>query len=136
MRFSARYGGKRAKAHFKGGLVHMIWNFFKSNPGGAREISPDEALVLGRDKNCIFIDVREADETANGAIDGAKHLPLSQLGRGGALPTLPDDARIVLYCATSMRAKQAARMFEQQGFDNLYILKGGYNAWNKAVKAA
>lgn len=114
----------------------MIWNIFKSDPNGPKEISADEALVLSRSKNCIFIDVREADETTQGAIDGAKHLPLSQLGRGGALPTLPDDAKIVLYCASAMRAKQAARLFRQQGFDKLYILKGGYNAWSKATNAA
>lgn len=110
----------------------MIWNFFKSGKKWPQEISADDAVALDYMKNCVFIDVREADEVAHGMIDGAKHLPLSQLGRGGKLPSLPHEAHVILYCNNTARARQAARLFTEQGIDYVYILKGGYKAWKEA----
>lgn len=54
-----------------------------------------------------MIDVRERDEWLEGHVEGAMHLPLSQLQKGPVPDTLPKDQPLYLYCARGRRAKIA-----------------------------
>lgn len=54
-----------------------------------------------------MIDVRELDEWLQGHVEGARHLPLSQLQKGIIPHDLPKEEPIYLYCARGRRAKIA-----------------------------
>ncbi len=58
----------------------------------------------------IFIDVREQDEWDSGHIEGAIHLPLSELQKGNIPTNLPTDRPLYLYCARGRRAKIACSL--------------------------
>jgi molybdopterin/thiamine biosynthesis adenylyltransferase/rhodanese-related sulfurtransferase len=92
-----------------------------------REIDPEGAET--RRAEATFLDVREADEYAQGAIPGALHLPRGFLevqveGR------IPDKAEpIVVYCAGGTRSAFAAKSLQDLGYQDVVSMEGGFNRW-------
>ncbi len=82
----------------------------------------------------ILLDVREADEYANGHIPGAIHIP-----RGLLEFKLSNDPNlssrgliIVLYCKNSGRAAWASKSLHEMGYVNIQSIAGGFDAWAQA----
>ncbi|QPK64655.1 rhodanese [Methylomonas sp. LL1] len=76
----------------------------------------------------LLLDVREPNEFAFAHIQGSLHIPLRQLPeRSQELDSAQD---IVVICHHGMRSQQACLFLEQYGFDRLYNLKGGIDAWS------
>lgn len=74
-----------------------------------------------------LIDVRSPMEIAQGAIDGADHLPLHTLPYN--MDKIPADKKVVFYCRTGVRSAQACAFVTGQGKENVYNLRGGIMAW-------
>lgn len=76
-----------------------------------------------------FIDVREDDEWTAGHIDGARHVPLDNLG--AALDTFDPAERFVTVCRSGVRSAKAVELLSARGLraDNL---DGGMQAWFEA----
>ncbi|SQG64470.1 molybdopterin biosynthesis protein MoeB [Corynebacterium renale] len=79
-------------------------------------------------EGAVLIDVREPFEFATGAIPGALNFPLSAVQRG-AIPNLPDDQPVVVYCAGGVRSLAAMDIWEQQGLRGMKSYRGGYQRW-------
>ena len=77
-------------------------------------------------RSAVLVDVRQPAEWTAGHIDGALHIPLSQLTR--RLDQLPRGKTIIAVCRTGHRSGIAARTLARAGHDVLN-LKGGINAW-------
>ena len=74
------------------------------------------------------VDVREPVEWAAGHIDGALHIPLSELpARVSDLP----DAQTLVVCKVGGRSAQAVAYLAQQGYD-VVNLDGGMLDWEAA----
>lgn len=76
----------------------------------------------------LLLDVREANEYAYAHIAGSKHIPLRQLPE--CVEQLDSDQDIVVICHHGMRSQQACLFLEQYGFERLFNLKGGIDAWS------
>ncbi len=110
-------------------------HFFLSESSPAfplREITP-EKLIGWRDRGEPFqlVDVREPYEYEAEHI-GGHSVPLSQLEK---LTNLIDrTAPVVVHCKSGARSAQAIRLLTGKfGFDNLYQLQGGMDAYLKYV---
>jgi rhodanese-related sulfurtransferase len=75
----------------------------------------------------VLVDVRTVDEFAELHVEGARNIPLSELG--GALGTLPKDKPIIVYCAVGSRSAVAANMLASAGHDALNL--GAMENWNR-----
>ena len=77
------------------------------------------------------IDVREADEYAQGHLPGAVHMSRGMLEfkLTGNPAYQPRDLRVVLYCKTSGRAGLSAQSLQAMGYLNVQSIAGGYDAW-------
>ena len=77
-----------------------------------------------------LIDVREPSEYAGEHITEAKRVSLSHFD----LTQIPQESskNLVLYCQTQSRSQQAAKQLSAAGWDNIYELQGGLNAWKSA----
>lgn len=71
-----------------------------------------------------LIDVRTAEEFAEGAINGAKNIVLENGDLEKALPTLDKDAAYSVYCRSGRRSAVAVEMMKQAGFTNVTDLGG------------
>ena len=95
-----------------------------------REISPADARA--RAKDAVVIDVREADEWAQGHVPGALFVP-----RGFLEPRIedkvPDRGReVILYCAGGTRSALAARSLQDLGYTNVTSMAGGFGKIGRA----
>lgn len=77
--------------------------------------------------SCLLLDVRELNEYEAGHIPSAKAWPLSQMS---VWPSeLTKDRTIIVYCRTSNRSRRCADVLCSGGFQDVYVLEGGFNAW-------
>jgi len=96
------------------------------------EVDADAAAQLIRDKKAVVFDVRTSAEYAAGRIPKAAHVPLRQL------PHKLDDLKkykgrpIVVSCRTGSRSASACAYLAENGFEEVYNLKGGLRAWARA----
>ena len=92
-------------------------------------ISQDEAkLMMTYDDGHVIVDVRRADEYANGHIPGAILIPNESI-IDTPPEELPDKKQIILvYCRTGRRSKEASQKLADMGYMNVYEF-GGIEEW-------
>jgi sulfur-carrier protein adenylyltransferase/sulfurtransferase len=95
-----------------------------------REVSPDEARE--RAKDAVLIDVREADEWAQGHVPGALFIPRGFLELR-VEEKVPDRAKeVILYCAGGTRSALAARALQDLGYERVSSMAGGFGRWKES----
>jgi rhodanese-related sulfurtransferase len=95
------------------------------------------AAIVANPAGALLLDVREADELAQGRIPGTLHLPRgllefriwTVLGFPGPVDTA---RRIVLHCATGNRATLAAKQLGDVGFTAVVAAVMEFAAWQRA----
>ena len=99
------------------------------------EIPVSDAEAAIRDAD-VLLDVREADEFANGHLPGAVHASRGMLEfKLSSTPAQANrDLKFVVYCKTSGRAALAAAVMKDMGYLNVQSIAGGYDAWVAAGK--
>ncbi len=75
----------------------------------------------------ILLDVREDNEVAICQLSDSLHIPMNLIPLRHN--ELPDDVPIVVYCHHGIRSMNVARYLEHVGFEQLYNLSGGIDAW-------
>jgi len=78
----------------------------------------------------VLVDVREPSEHAGERIVGARLVPLSNF-KPALVPQEPGK-KVVLHCMMGNRSAQAGQKLLEAGFDRVYNLKGGIQAWKSA----
>lgn len=68
-------------------------------------------------------DVRTAAEYKSGHFENALNFSLQDM-QAGALPDIPKDKKIYVYCQSGNRSSQAAAILKQAGFTNVIDLGG------------
>lgn len=100
--------------------------------GAVQTITPQELKRrLEVEKPPIVLDVREPWEYAVCRLPGARHIPMREIP--GRLNELSPDDEIVLVCHHGVRSLQVANFLARQGFDRLYNLAGGVDAYAREV---
>ncbi len=85
---------------------------------------------MERDSDFMLIDIRSEGEVARGVLPGAMHLPMHLIPM--RLAELPRDKDLVLYCHSGARSYHACAFLKQQGFDNVFNLRGGILGWARS----
>jgi rhodanese-related sulfurtransferase len=99
-------------------------------PAGYGIISATDLSVEMIDNpDLLVVDVREADEYAEGHIPDAINSPLRELAQH--LDLLPDlDAPIVVYCGSGFRSAIGMTALQILGYTDVRNMAGGIAAWN------
>ena len=92
------------------------------------KITPEKALEYMNGASPVVVDVRTAQEYAEGHVEGAINLPLESIG--DEMPAeLPDaDALILVYCRSGRRSKLAAEKLIALGYLKVCDF-GGITDW-------
>lgn len=83
-------------------------------------------------ENPFLLDVREPDETAEGIIEGAHLIPLSQLP--GQIDQLPKDKEIYVICRSGNRSSRACSFLSDRGFQCINMTGGMKNYTGPTVR--
>ncbi len=108
------------------GLFAALVVFALYKKGTSAFASPEQARAwVG--EGALLVDVRSPAEFAGGHIEGAKNIPVSDVG--GRLDAFePRDQRIVLYCRSGARSGRAKATLEREGFTDVHNL-GPMSRW-------
>ncbi len=101
-----------------------------------KTISPSELKEFEKNTpNSILIDIRDIRELKKtGKIKGAKHMPRGMLEfwldpeSPYYKKDIPPGITKILYCASNWRSALATRAIQEMGFDNVFHVKGGFQA--------
>lgn len=93
------------------------------------QISPEDAkTIMDTETDYIILDVRTADEYAEGHIPNAINLDHEDISSKAEV-LLPDqDTLILVYCRSGRRSKIAAEALVELGYSNVKEF-GGINDW-------
>ena len=110
----------------------LVWPLIGRRISGVKEVETLEATQLINHRDAVILDVREDKEFVTGHLPNAKHIPLGQL-----VARLKDVEKfknkpIVVNCRSGARSATACGILRKNGFEEVYNLKGGINAWQQA----
>ena len=80
----------------------------------------------------MLIDIRTPQDFDAGHIENAVNIPLTALRNN--LDAIPHEKKVVLYCRYGAGSYAAARILENRGFDNIYILNGGMELYGEILR--
>lgn len=73
------------------------------------------------------IDIRQPAELNSGIIPGAEALPMHIIPL--RMNELKREEKLIMVCRSGARSAQACMYLQQQGYDNVFNLRGGMMAW-------
>jgi rhodanese-related sulfurtransferase len=95
-------------------------------------ITPADLSKRLSDPELQLIDVREEIEHQICRIEGSRLIPMRRLISGGDLELDP-SREVVVYCHHGSRSLQTALYLKRRGFERVFNLAGGINAWSRDV---
>jgi len=99
------------------------------------ELSPTEfrerwPVALDRSE-VTLLDVRELVELALAVVEGAVHVPMREVP--SRLAELDRNKPLVVMCHGGARSRRVAEFLVANGFDQVFNLKGGIDAWSEEI---
>jgi rhodanese-related sulfurtransferase len=103
-----------------------------------KDISPQEAFdALQQDAQAVYIDVRTVEEFAAGHPEGAVNIPIALHDPAQGMVYNQDfvevveshfakDRKLLLGCKAGPRSNSAANLLEQQGYQDVASVRGGF----------
>ena len=100
--------------------------------GSYEDIDVSEFKTKMTESNVVILDVRTAGEIAGGKIKGAVEMDALKPGFKDKLAQLDKSKTYLVYCRSGRRSAGACSSMSGMGFEQVYNLRGGYDAWQRA----
>jgi rhodanese-related sulfurtransferase len=104
-----------------------------SNPIQTISVNEFEKQLIAT-KGEQLIDVRTPQEFEKYRIKSAKNIDFRSPNFRKEIEKLDKGKPVLIYCLSGVRSKSASEVFKDAGFEIVYDLEGGINAWSKAGK--
>jgi rhodanese-related sulfurtransferase len=106
---------------------------------GYTHLTPPQTsrLLLENEDNVRIVDLRETETYEKNHINGSISRPIDDFLKEifeGTYSSSKTDLKIVLVCDTGQLSKVAAAIMTEEGFTQVYNLKGGMRRWNRWMK--
>lgn len=113
-------------------VLLLVWDVAYSTVSGATLLSPAELTVLLNRQQATLLDVRSSRDYDAGHILSARNMPAGTLAE-------PDNGlddcktrALILYCNNGGISGRQGRILRGQGFQQIYVLRGGMQEWRHA----
>lgn len=119
-------------------LTFIISAFLISacSQGNAQEnmtVGQLNTVEFNKDDNKVVLDVRTAQEYAEGKIAGSKNLDVLKTDLfTTSIQKLDKEKTYYVICRSGSRSLKAANQMKEAGFENVINVKGGMQAWEAA----
>ncbi len=100
-----------------------------------KDISVNEAKGMIDRGEVFILDVRTREEYAAGHINNSKLMAVQDIPEQEIkerLKELPANRKILVYCKSGSRSAKASKILAENGFAQIYNMKGGITEWTKA----
>ena len=95
------------------------------------DVAKMQAVAANLTSNQVIIDVRTPEEINDGYIKGTININFHLADFEEKINALDRDKEYYLYCRSGGRSAKAAKLMNKLGFEKVYNLDGGYQAWSK-----
>ncbi len=96
---------------------------------GVKTLSPSEATHYINKEEALVLDIRDKSDFKKGHISNAKNITNANLeNRIGELEKFKSKP-IIVCCNTGQKAIAASKILHKKGFEAIYRLNGGMQAW-------
>lgn len=96
--------------------------------GNIKELeAPQLAEMLEQNSEVQIVDIRQPAEVASGTVPGAETIPMHTIPL--RIQDIKQDKPVVLVCRSGARSAQACMFLAQQGYENIFNLRGGMMGW-------
>lgn len=109
----------------------VIFTEIRRKSQGITTVEPQDAVKLINNDG-VVIDLRSAEAFARGHIVNAKNIPFDQLAAKREVIEQHKSRPIVAVCDAGLTSGRAVAQLRKQGFESVYGLRGGMNAWSQA----
>ena len=101
----------------------------------------DAQFVSDNAQSMPLVDVRTAQEYADGHIPGALNIAYSEVMSNDytqaaamvdayAQAGIAPDAEVIIYCRSGKRVKAVAKILADAGYNHIYLYEGSWNDWS------
>lgn len=125
--YSSAQPFQRLKIKLKKEIITLRQPETAPNKNRAPSISPELFKQwLDEKRDITILDTRNDYEIQFGTFEKAQNLHLNHFGDfSAALPKIPSEKPIVMFCTGGIRCEKAALYLLNQGYSNVYQLEGG-----------
>lgn len=95
------------------------------------DVAQMKAVAENLGKDQVIIDVRTPDEINKGYIQGTMNINFYLADFEDKIKALDKDKEYYVYCRSGGRSAKASKLMNKLGFNKVYNLEGGYQAWEK-----
>ena len=110
--------------------ILLLWPLISRR---GKEVDTMAAVQLINYKEALVLDVREGSEYESGHVSNSKHIPADKLElRLQELDKFKDKPVILIHRSGTNTTGKAGSILRSQGFQHVYNLAGGFDAWQQA----
>jgi glyoxylase-like metal-dependent hydrolase (beta-lactamase superfamily II)/rhodanese-related sulfurtransferase len=121
----ARVGFDKVEGYLNGGFE--AWKNAKENIDMIIDVETDElAMDIQHDPNLVVVDVRRETEFADGHVENATNLSLTEMTDVAQIANLEEHQNLYIHCASGYRSTIACSLLKRQGYHNLRNVLGGW----------
>ncbi len=107
-----------------------LLQLFGLNRANSFLLSPQHVYDGILNNDYVVIDVRNPNEWSKGIVMGSLTISLNDEKFVDKISHLTNRGKtLVISCKFGMRSKMAVKELANAGIDNIYIMKGGFDAW-------
>ena len=99
---------------------------------GYKSLRPAELTALINRDNALLVDLSPSNDFQKGHIAGSKSVQVSQFDPENKLLASARALPVVVTCRTGQASADAAKRLKKAGFEQVYWLDGGVQAWQHA----
>lgn len=117
---------------FVGLTVAIVYTEIARLFRGYKALRPAELTALINRDNALVIDLSASGEFEKGHIAGSRSVQVSQFDPESKLLANAKALPVVAVCRTGQASADAAKRLKKAGFEQVYWLDGGIQAWQQA----
>jgi rhodanese-related sulfurtransferase len=103
-----------------------------TDEGGIEVVGPEIAFGLRGDSDHVVLDVRTAEEFADGHLEDAINIDFYAADFAASIADLDRSDTYILYCRSGNRSGSTRQLMEELGFEHVHDVAGGIVAWEQA----
>jgi rhodanese-related sulfurtransferase len=115
-----------------GSAVMLLMHSMKKNANGVPNLKTSDAITLINRSHAVVLDVRNANEFAEGHIAEAKNISLDDLPNRLKELNKYKNKAILVNCQKGARGAKACAILKAAEFTEVHHLEGGLDAWLSA----